>query len=68
MECLKTIKCKYCEGYDRIPQSILFEGAEIFEALLRAFLNEFTRKIESQNNVIPIHKKGKNETLKITAQ
>ena len=28
-ECIKTIKSKNCEGYNRIPQKILSDGAEV---------------------------------------
>ena len=29
LECLKEIKIKNCEGFDRIPQRVLTDGAEI---------------------------------------
>ena len=63
MESIKSIKCKNSEGFDRIPQRILIDGAEI---LLPAFTGLFRRiyfqkKIPDQwsvAKVIPIHKKG----------
>jgi hypothetical protein len=63
LDCLKEIKTKNCEGYDRIPQRILSDGAE----LLVFPLTTLFEKIYSQKNipeqwsiakVIPIHKKG----------
>ena len=64
LECLKEIKIKYCEGFDRIPQRILVDGANI----LICPLKELFRRIYFQNaipeqwlisKIIPIHKKGK---------
>ena len=62
-ECLKSIKTKNCEGYDRIPQRIISDGAEYliepFTALFSRIYNQ--RKIPDQwliAKVIPIHKKG----------
>ena len=64
---MKSVKIKNCEGYDRIPQRVLNEGAEI---LLKPTHNLFnliytTKKIPEQwsiSKITPIHKKGnKNE-------
>ena len=30
-ECMKNLKMKNCKGYDRIPQRILVDGAEIID-------------------------------------
>ena len=36
--CIKSIKIKNCEGYDRIPQRILADGAELLlEPLSKLF-------------------------------
>ena len=62
-ECIKSIKTKNCEGYDRIPQRILTDGAEV---LITPFVGLFKR-VYVQNaipdqwsiaKVAPIHKKG----------
>ena len=62
-ECLKTIKNKNCEGFDRIPQRILSDGAEILAVPLGGLFEKIYRqkKIPEQwsiAKVIPIHKKG----------
>ena len=60
---LKTIKIKNCEGYDRIPQRILSDGANIligpFTGLFERIYNQ--KSIPEQwsiSKVIPIFKKG----------
>ena len=62
-ECIKSIKVKNCEGHDRIPQRVLFDGADH----LTAPLAELFSRIYTQNKipqqwliakVNPIHKKG----------
>ena len=63
LECLKSIKNKNCEGYDRIPQRILHDGAnELITPLTGLFQRIYTQKsIPEQwsiSKVIPIHKKG----------
>ena len=63
LECMKSIKPKNCEGYDRIPQRILSDGAE---TLITPFTGLFHRIYHQQQipqqwsvaKVIPIHKKG----------
>ena len=62
-ECLKTIKIKNCEGYDRIPQRILVDGAEsLITPLSGLFQRNYTQKtIPAQwsvSKIIPTHKKG----------
>ena len=62
LESLRSIKIKNCEGFDRIPQRILVDGAdELISPLSKLF-----SKIYYQNNIpdqwliakiIPIHKK-----------
>ena len=63
LECIKTIKTKNCEGYDRIPQRILSDGAEV---LISPFVGLFRRIYDQKAipdqwsiaKVTPIHKKG----------
>ena len=45
LECLKIIKIKDCDGFDRIPQSILVDGANV----LINPLKELFRRIYLQN-------------------
>ena len=68
MECVKSLKIKNCEGYDRIPQRILSEGIEI----LVTPLTELFKLILAQNKIpdqwrvsktIPIHKKGPKQNI-----
>ena len=62
-ECLKSIKIKNCEGYDRIPQRILVDGANL---LLKPLTGLFSRIYNQKtvpaqwlvSKIIPIHKKG----------
>ena len=63
MECLKTIKIKNCEGYDRIPQRVLVDGAEtLLHPLKDLFIKiYYQKKLPEQwliSKIIPIHKKG----------
>ena len=63
LECLKDIKPKNCEGYDRIPQRILTDGAEILINPLKSLFDKiYTQKTIPEQwsiaKVIPIHKKG----------
>ena len=63
LECLKEIKTKNCEGYDRIPQRILSDGAELLVFPLTTLFEKIysQKKIPEQwsiAKVIPIHKKG----------
>ena len=64
---MKSVKIKNCEGYDRIPQRVLNEGAEILLKPTHKLFNLIytTKKIPEQwsiSKITPIHKKGnKNE-------
>ena len=63
LECLKSIKIKNCEGYDRIPQRILVDGAETLIKPLTGLFNRIylQRTVPAQwlvSKIIPIHKKG----------
>ena len=63
MECLKSIKMKNCEGYDRIPQRVLVDGLEILIDPLAKFFSLIYRdnQIPGQwliSKITPIHKKG----------
>ena len=46
IECIKIIRIKNCEGYDRIPQRILYDLAEILEA---PFIGLFKRIYDQKN-------------------
>ena len=62
-ECIKTIKIKNNEDYDRISQRVLVDAIDV---LIDAFTNLFAliyaeKKIPEQwkfAKIIPIHKKG----------
>ena len=63
LDCLCKIKIKNCEGFDRIPQRVLVDGAPI----LIHPLKELFRRVYYQNSlpeqwliskITPIHKKG----------
>ena len=63
LECLKEIKTQNCEGYDRIPQRILADGAELLVVPLTTLFEKIysQKKIPDQwsiAKVIPIHKKA----------
>ena len=63
LECLKDLKIKNCEGYDRIPQRVLADGAEILvNPLHKLFEKIYLQKCIPEQwsiaKVIPIHKKG----------
>ena len=61
-ECLKSIKTKNCEGFDRIPQRVLSDGrAHLIEPFTELFKKIYNQKVIPQqwsiSKVIPIHKK-----------
>ncbi len=63
LECLKSIKIKNCEGYDRIPQRILNDGADHLIAPLTGLFNliYYQNQLPEQwliAKVAPIHKKA----------
>ena len=63
LDVLSSIKIKNCEGFDRIPQRILVDGADV---LIHPLSNLFSKiylqqKLPEQwliSKIIPIHKKG----------
>ena len=62
-ECIKNIKIKNCEGYDRIPQRILSDGFTILSNPLRVLFSKIyhQKSIPEQwliSKIIPIRKKG----------
>ena len=62
-KCIKSIKIKNCEGYDRIPQRVLNEGIEhLLSPLSILFRSIYNSKcIPEQwrfSKIIPVHKKG----------
>ena len=63
LSCIKSIKIKNCEGFDRIPQRILVDGANILINPLSKLFEKiyFQKQIPEQwliAKVTPIHKKG----------
>ena len=63
MECLKDIKSKTCQGYDRIPQRLLRDGAIYLCKPITKLLQDIyeTREYPEQwliSKITPIHKKG----------
>ena len=63
LECVKQLKLKNCEGYDRIPQRFLIEGISILiNPLTKLFsLIYSTKRIPEQwliAKIAPIHKKA----------
>ena len=63
LECLKSLKIKNCEGFDRIPQRILNDGADHLVAPLAGLFDLIyhSNQLPEQwltAKVVPIHKKG----------
>jgi exonuclease III len=63
LSCMSSIKIKNCEGFDRIPQRILVDGANILINPLSKLFQKiyFQKEIPEQwliAKVTPIHKKG----------
>ena len=61
--CMKAIKVKNCEGYDRIPQRVLVDGMmNLLNPLSKHFKSIYSeKKIPEQwriSKIIPVHKKG----------
>ena len=61
--CMKAIKVKNCEGYDRIPQRVLVDGMmNLLNPLSKLFKSIYSeKKIPEQwciSKIIPVHKKG----------
>ena len=62
-ECLKELKIKNCEGFDKLPLRILKDGASVLAGPLSILFQKIyeTKKIPEQwkvARVIPLHKKG----------
>ena len=69
IECVKSIKIKNSEGYDRIPQRILVDGIGYLALPLAHLFNEIycTNVIPDQwliSKVCPIFKKGNKNDIK----
>jgi hypothetical protein len=63
LDAISSLKTKNCEGYDRIPQRILIDGAKFFIVPFMALFNQIyeTKEIPEQwlvAKVMPIFKKG----------
>ena len=68
MLCVKSIKIKNSEGYDRIPQRVLTEGITYFLAPLTKLFQLIYRDkmIPEQwrmSKIVPIHKKGSKQVI-----
>ena len=62
-ECIRSIKVKNSEGYDRIPQRVLVDGeAQLLKPLSHLFYRIYQEKCVPEqwlvSKIIPIHKKG----------
>ena len=63
IECVKSLKMKNTEGYDRIPQRIIIDGLEsLSKPLEKLFALIYRDKIVPGqwliSKIIPVHKKG----------
>ena len=63
IECIKSIKCKNSEGFDRIPQRVLCDGILHLQApLIRLFRLIYEQRTILEQwrvaKIIPIHKKA----------
>ena len=61
--CIRSIKIKNCEGYDRIPQRVLIEDIDhLLNPLSKLFTLVYSHKtIPEQwrlSKIVPVHKKG----------
>ena len=68
-ECIKELKTKNCEGYDRLPLRILKDGAPVLSKPLSTLFRKIyeTKEIPEQwkiSKVIPLLKKGNKQELK----
>ena len=68
LECVKSLKIKNCEGYDRIPQRVLSEGIDHLLSPLTGLFKLITTQnsIPDQwrtSKIIPIHKKGPKQNI-----
>ena len=67
-KCIKSIKIKNCEGFDRIPQRVLVDGIDhLLPPLGRLFgLIYYHKSIPEQwrlSKIIPVHKKGSKQKI-----
>ena len=67
-ECLKEMKIKNCEGYDRIPLRILKEGVQVLARPLSILFEKIyeNKEIPEQwkiAKIIPLHKKGPDQDI-----
>jgi hypothetical protein len=70
-ECIKSLKIKNSEGFDRIPQRILIDGINpllkpLTDLFILIFKNNIIPKQWLISKTIPIHKKAPNHILKTT--
>ena len=69
LECVKTLKLKNCEGYNRIPQRILVDGIDkLINPLTELFTLIYNKCCLPDQwliaKTIPIHKKELKRTLR----
>ena len=69
LDVIASIKTKNCEGFDRIPQRVLVDGADVLiHPLTVLFSKIYTqKKLPEQwliSKIIPIHKKGPKNEIK----
>ena len=57
-ECIKDLKLKNTEGYDRIPQRILLDGLEVLIEPLMIYRDQAIPGQWLISKIIPVHKKG----------
>ena len=72
-ECVRSIKVKNSEGFDRITQRVLVDGEnQLLKTLMNFFYRIYQEKCVPEqwlvSKIIPIHKKVINAKLKIIAQ
>ena len=63
LSCMKSLKCKNSEGFDRIPQRVLLDGADLLlPPLVKLFTLVYNEKAIPEQwsvaKITPIHKKG----------
>ena len=68
IECVKQLKIKNCEGYDRIPQRILIDGIDVLiKPLSHLFNLIYNEKVIPEqwliSKITPIHKKGSKNSI-----
>ena len=68
MSCIKMLKIKNCEGYDRIPQRVLIDGIDLLIDPLTKLFSMIYRDCTIPGQwlvakITPIHKKGSIQSI-----